>query len=702
MEKDLKVKIDVDSASAKEKVEVFSNLLTNVKDGFTAAKDVAAMFGLENKKIEGIINSVTIAQDNLAKAQKVAGEIQKGYAAAVNAVANAKKAFTLVMQLASTGLKAFRLALAGTGIGLIVVAIGLLVANFNKIKEVVGRVINSFPPLKAVVDQVKLAFEKVSQGIGFFTSLFNQIKTTLINFVLNLKPVQNILGFVREKFDGVITVGKNVIDNFNRIANAVLGLIKDFPFLTTIVEGVKNVFFSIVETGKEFLEWLGFTPIKVEESNKAVAKSNKKAVEEAKGAANEQAKIEQGKTDAKANEDKKQVESEEQKAKRLEEERIKRLKQDQDYEKLRLANMEEGRKKELAGEELKYAEEKERYKGNTKALEELKKLHEKRVSEINKEWDTKEQKEREDRHKAVLEANDRWVKRNEESKRKSLENEFKLLEKSLKDKEITEEEALIRKQSLTQDFYEQQKADLQTHYDELLATELEKKANNQLSIEEYEAIEKALQAQKVEDEAALKIQQQAAEKELDTAIDEEKNARLIAQIEREKAITKAKWEFAEKAAKDGLDVIDTVNKNLIKNAKTQNDIEKAITLVKIGIDSAKAISSAISNANAPTPDNVATGGIAGIAKFAAISAQIASAVAQAHKVLSSGGNIGGGGGAPSTPSISAPQIIAPQIGTTQIIARQHSPEPLKVFVTEADIRSAQQKVKVIEDQSVVV
>ncbi|MDL5049542.1 hypothetical protein QQ054_26345 [Oscillatoria amoena NRMC-F 0135] len=51
------------------------------------------------------------------------------------------------------------------------------------------------------------------------------------------------------------------------------------------------MFFSIVETGKEFLEWLGFAPIKVEESNKAVGKSNKKAVEEAKGAAMSKLKL---------------------------------------------------------------------------------------------------------------------------------------------------------------------------------------------------------------------------------------------------------------------------------------------------------------------------------------------------------------------------------------------------------------------------
>lgn len=702
MEKDVKVTIDVDTASAKEKVEVFSNLLTNVKDGFTAAKDVAAIFGLENKKLEGIINGVTKAQENLGKVQKVAEGVQKGYTAAVNAMANAKKAFTLVMQLASTGLKAFKLALAGTGIGLIVVAIGLLVANFDKIKVAVGRAINSFPPLKAIVDQIKFAFDKVSQGIEFVSSLFNQIKTTIINFVLNLKPVQDVLAFVRERFDAIVAVGKFVINNFDNIAKSVVDLVKGIPFLTDVINGVKEVFFSIVDAGKDFLEWLGFAPMKVEESNKAIAESNKKATDNAKGAADEQAKIEQGKTEAKASEDKKQVESEEQKAKRLEEERKRRFKQERDYEQLRIANMEEGRQKELAEIELKYTEEQERYKNNIKALEELKKLHEKRVNEINKGWDAREQKEREENRKAVLDANEKWVKENEDSKRKSFEKELVLLEKSLKDKEITEAEALKRKQNLTTNFYEQQKTDLQTHYDELLAKELEKKTNNQLSVDEFDAIARELAAQKINDEAVLRTQQEAAEKELDTAIAEEKNARLLAQIEQEKAITKAKWEFAEKAAKDGLDVIDTVNKNLIKNAKTQNDIEKAITLVKIGIDSAKAISSAISNANAPTPDNVATGGIAGIAKFAAISAQIASAVAQAHKVLSSGGNIGGGGGSPSAPSVSAPQISAPQIGSTQVIARQHHPEPLKVFVTEADIRNAQQKVKVIENQSVVV
>ncbi|MGV3596700.1 MAG: hypothetical protein ACO1PI_02465 [Bacteroidota bacterium] len=689
MEKDLKVKIDVDSASAKEKVEVFSDVLSNLQTGFSASKDLAEVFGIETGRLSKIIDNLTKIQTAQNSIQKISNLLAKDSAGTAKNGSDANEKLSGSLVGATGSFKVLNKVMSANVIGIIITAVATLASYWDKIKDSISGVSSEQK------ENLKTGTKLYDNAQKTFTSLEGQENIERQKG----KSERAILKTKIEQLGVVISTGKADIENQEKVLAAqieaetrnkrILKSVLEFvlvglsPVLAA-ADKIASLFgkeLNLREKLADFAASQFFNPEEVEKKGQEAINASKEKLLEFE---NQKAGFELSL---------KNIDSESAKSK---------AKQDNDYEKLRLANMEEGRKKELAEEELKYAEEKERYKDNTKALEELEKLHKKRVSEINKEWDAKEQKEREDRHKAVLEANDRWVKRNEESKRKSLENEFKLLEKSLKDKEITEEEALIRKQSLTQDFYEQQKADLQTHYDELLATELEKKANNQLSIEEYEAIEKALQAQKVEDEAALKIQQQAAEKELDTAIDDEKNARLIAQIEREKAITKAKWEFAEKAAKDGLGVIDTVNKNLIKNAKTQNDIEKAITLVKIGIDSAKAISSAIANANAPTPDNVATGGIAGIAKFAAISAQIASAVAQAHKVLSSGGNIGGGGGAPSTPSISAPQISAPQIGTTQIIARQHSPEPLKVFVTEADIRSAQQKVKVIEDQSVVV
>jgi hypothetical protein len=60
---------------------------------------------------------------------------------------------------------------------------------------------------------------------------------------------------------------------------------------------------------------------------------------------------------------------------------------------------------------------------------------------------------------------------------------------------------------------------------------------------------------------------------------------------------------------------------------------KALALFQIGIDTAVAIVSAIRNSQSPTPDNVATGGLAGIAKGAAITASILAAVAQAKQVL---------------------------------------------------------------------
>jgi hypothetical protein len=50
--------------------------------------------------------------------------------------------------------------------------------------------------------------------------------------------------------------------------------------------------------------------------------------------------------------------------------------------------------------------------------------------------------------------------------------------------------------------------------------------------------------------------------------------------------------------------------------------QKAFALAQIAADSGAAISAALRNSQSPTPDNAATGGLAGIAKFAAIAAVI--------------------------------------------------------------------------------
>jgi hypothetical protein len=89
-------------------------------------------------------------------------------------------------------------------------------------------------------------------------------------------------------------------------------------------------------------------------------------------------------------------------------------------------------------------------------------------------------------------------------------------------------------------------------------------------------------------------------------------------------------------------------------------------LFQIGIDTAVAIVSAIRNSQSPTPDNVATGGLAGIAKGVAITASILAAVAQAKQVLQ------------AQPQPPAPQFE--QGGAIDIDGKPHSQGGENVFV----------------------
>ena len=92
--------------------------------------------------------------------------------------------------------------------------------------------------------------------------------------------------------------------------------------------------------------------------------------------------------------------------------------------------------------------------------------------------------------------------------------------------------------------------------------------------------------------------------------------------------------------------INTVGAAFIKDQKKLEKFNKANALIQIGIDTAKAISSLVA-ASQSNPANAVTFGAAGIAQFATGIIQIATNVAKAKQILSSGGSgtpSGGGGG----------------------------------------------------------
>jgi hypothetical protein len=184
-----------------------SGALEEVKTGFSAASDLATVFGLDNKNITEAINKVTQAQEALTKAQNIAKTVEEGYAKVVNALSAAKKAYNIVNTLVANGLKILKIAMASTGVGLLITGIAMLVANFDKVKEAIAKVVDKFLPLKIIVDVVKNAF----------------------NFIVD--------------------VAKNVFGGFGLISKALGFLSEKFPFLKKVIDPVKAVFDKLVNVG---------------------------------------------------------------------------------------------------------------------------------------------------------------------------------------------------------------------------------------------------------------------------------------------------------------------------------------------------------------------------------------------------------------------------------------------------------------------
>ena len=132
----------------------------------------------------------------------------------------------------------------------------------------------------------------------------------------------------------------------------------------------------------------------------------------------------------------------------------------------------------------------------------------------------------------------------------------------------------------------------------------------------------------------------------------------------------------------------------------QSAIGKALALAQIGADTATALSGALSNSQSKTPDNIATGGLAGIGKFIAIAATILSNAKRAYSIIKSpapGGTSGGVGGGAARGSVGGGGVPTFQAPRVQLgVGGEQFTQANRVYVTEADISNTQNKVKVTE------
>ena len=166
--------------------------------------------------------------------------------------------------------------------------------------------------------------------------------------------------------------------------------------------------------------------------------------------------------------------------------------------------------------------------------------------------------------------------------------------------------------------------------------------------------EKYAEEQKIiGDNAAAQLQLADKFEKDKTAIE---NKYTLEKIENAKKEREAKLALASDIA-NGL---NTVGAAFIKDQKKLEKFNKANALIQIGIDTAKAISSLVA-ASQSNPFNGVTAGAAGIAQFASGIIQIATNVAKAKQILTSGGSASAGGGGTSSDSTGGGANVAQQV-----------------------------------------
>ena len=224
-------------------------------------------------------------------------------------------------------------------------------------------------------------------------------------------------------------------------------------------------------------------------------------------------------------------------------------------------------------------------------------------------------------------------------------------------------------------------------------------------------------------EESEKRRKEEKEKDQKAAMDAAKRQaeNALAILEDEKLNAKNRIELKQKErdaalliAQETANSLSTIGNAFIKDQKKLEKFNKAMALVQIAIDTAKAISSLTAAANA-NPLNGPTAGIAGIAQYATGIAQIIANVAKAKALLSqssSGGSsvtLGGAGGGASTSAsmtgggvtgMQAPQQVGQGIANANAINNAlNNPNMIRAVVVETDITDSQNRVRGIEDRA---
>jgi hypothetical protein len=174
-------------------------------------------------------------------------------------------------------------------------------------------------------------------------------------------------------------------------------------------------------------------------------------------------------------------------------------------------------------------------------------------------------------------------------------------------------------------FADKQTALVNSYINETITTKEYEDALLQLQIENLEK-QKEVQLQNFEDTSAIELQLA--------------QARLNIKKKSEADIT-----ASNKAEADSyIQLAQTAQNGISALAATfaeGSDLQRAAALTNAGVNLGTALGNIVATSSAPSPDNLATGGIAGVIKYGALLAQVLSAFAQVKSII--GGAAAGGG-----------------------------------------------------------
>jgi hypothetical protein len=139
-------------------------------------------------------------------------------------------------------------------------------------------------------------------------------------------------------------------------------------------------------------------------------------------------------------------------------------------------------------------------------------------------------------------------------------------------------------------------------------------------------------------------------------------------------------------------------------AEQGSDLQKGLALAQIAIDTGIAISNLTATSSAPTPDNLATGGLSGFAKYAVGIAKIIANIAAARNIIKGANANSSGGGNPSQSGMTAPVAPTSQIQQTITSLNQGTinalgNQAIKAYVLESDVTNSQGRVTRILNSS---